>query len=220
MFPLRDQDRTNTTPYVTYLIILINIIVFLYMQSLFKSGLEDFVAQYAVSTQAILKGEKFYTLVTSLFLHGGIGHIFFNMLFLQIFGDNLEEAYGHFKFIIFYLVCGTLASLTHVFVNPSSTLPLIGASGAIAGLMGGYLVLFPRNKIDVLIIFGFFIRILTFPAVSILLFWILFQFIIGLGSLGIPGAGGIAYFAHVGGFVFGVIITLLLSPVLRLNTED
>ena len=215
MIPLRDHEKTKTIPFMTYLILVVNVLVFLFMQGLSRPELELFVANFALLPRALAQGEMFYTLVTSLFLHGGIGHIFSNMLFLHIFGDNLEDAFGHFGFLIFYLICGVLASLSHVFINWGSTVPLLGASGAIAGLMGGYLVLFPRNKIDVLFIFGFIIRIFTIPAVTVLLYWIVFQFLIGLGSLGISGAGGVAYFAHVGGFVSGVVLTLILKPILK-----
>ena len=215
MIPLRDHEKTKTIPFMTYLILVVNVLVFFFMQGLFRPELKLFVANFALLPRALTQGEMFYTLVTSLFLHGGIGHIFSNMLFFYIFGDNLEDAFGHFGFLIFYLVCGVLASLSHVFINWGSTVPLLGASGAIAGLMGGYLVLFPRNKIDVLFIFGFIIRIFTIPAVTVLLYWIVFQFLIGLGSLGISGAGGVAYFAHVGGFVSGVVLTLILKPILK-----
>ncbi len=215
MIPIRDRAETEITPIITYLLIGVNILIFIYMQTLGRNELANFVANYALFGEFILQGEMLHTLFTSTFLHGSLGHLFSNMLFLKVFGDNLEEAFGPIKFILFYLICGLLASLTHIFVSPLTDVPTLGASGAIAGLMGSYLILFPKNKIDTLFIFGFIIRVITIPAFAILLYWIAYQLIIGVGSLGFPGAGGIAYFAHIGGFVAGLILTLISKPFIQ-----
>lgn len=179
-----------------------------------ETALESFVLTYSLIPAEIARGIDLYTLFTSMFLHGGIGHIFSNMIFLHVFGDNLEDRLGHLGYLMFYLVCGLGASLLQIAANPASDVPNLGASGAIAGLLGGYLVLFPRHKIDVLVPLGYILRTVTVPASFMLIYWIAFQFLQGLGSLGI-GGGGIAYFAHIGGFLTGALIVFLLRPFLK-----
>ncbi len=201
MIPIRDHTPSGKFPYVTYGIIGANVAVFAYMLTL-GSGLEAFVAQYAVVSADITRGVNLASLFTSLFLHGGFAHIIGNMLFLNIFGDNLEDRLGHAKYLIFYLAAGIAGSVLQIVMDPSSAIPMLGASGAIAGVMGGYLVLFPHERIDVLWTWGFMLSRETVPARMMLLYWIFFQFISGIGSLGIAG-GGIAFFAHIGGFAFG-----------------
>ena len=174
------------------------------MLSLPVSLLEGFIWGYALVPADITAGINYASLVTSMFLHGSFGHIAGNMLFLYIFGDNLEEAFGHIKFLFFYLFTGLAAAGLQLASDPQSTLPMLGASGAVAGVMGGYLVLFPKHRIDIFI--PPFI-VTTVPAYFMLFYWILFQFFMGLGSMGV-GNGGVAYFAHIGGFIAGVFVTL------------
>jgi membrane associated rhomboid family serine protease len=201
MIPIKDHTPSGKFPYVTYGIIGANVAVFAYMLSL-GSGLEAFVGKYAVTPYDIARGVNVVSLFTSLFLHGGFAHIIGNMLFLNIFGDNLEDRLGHVKYLIFYFAAGVAGSALQIVMGPASTIPMLGASGAIAGVMGGYLVLFPHERIDVLWTWGFMLSRETVPARMMLLYWIFFQFISSIGSLGIAG-GGVAFFAHIGGFAFG-----------------
>lgn len=207
MIPIRDHNPSGRRPFVTFGLIAANVAVFVYMLTLGESGLDTFINQYALVPADIVAGQNLITLLTAMFLHGGIAHILGNMLFLNIFGDNLEDRLGHVRYLGFYLLAGLAGSLLQIVVDPSSTIPNLGASGAIAGVMGGYLVLFPRERIDVLWTFGF-IGTSTVPASAMLLYWILFQFFASLGALGLAG-GGVAYFAHIGGFAFGYIVTRL-----------
>lgn len=151
-------------------------------------------------------------LVTSLFLHGGLLHLAGNMLFLWIFGDNVEDAMGHGPFVAFYLLSGVLANLVHILANPLSTEPTIGASGAIAGVLGAYLVLYPRARVLLLVWLFIFVRFVWVPAVVFLPVWVLMQFVLGLESLALPRMGGVAWWAHVGGFVSGMVLARLFVP--------
>ncbi|MDP3964823.1 MAG: rhomboid family intramembrane serine protease [bacterium] len=209
MIPIRDHERSGKTPVVTYLLLGVNVVVFVYMMTLGHS-LEDFVKQYGLIPALITNGEAWPSFISSIFLHGGFGHLFGNMLFLHVFGDNLEAHLGRLRYLLFYLASGIAASLAHSMFNADSIIPTVGASGAIAGLMGAYLALFPRARIDVLWTFGFYFQKATVPASFMLLYWIVFQVIFGVGSLGIDGAG-VAYFAHIGGFVFGYFLLKFLS---------
>jgi len=207
MIPLRDHNPSGRTPYVTYGLIAVNVAVFAYMLIIGDQA-DAFVGRFAFVPAEIVSGKNLETLVTAMFLHGGFLHIIGNMLFLNIFGDNLEDRFGHLRFLGFYLLAGLAGSALQIAIDPGSTIPNLGASGAIAGVMGGYLVLFPRERIDVLWSFGF-IGVSTVPASAMLVYWILFQFISGFGSLGVEG-GGVAYFAHIGGFLFGLATTKLI----------
>jgi len=213
MIPIRDHNPSGKFPFFTYLLIGINVLVAFYMLGLSPSTLENFIYQYSVVPAEILEGQNMISLFTAMFLHGGLGHLISNMLFLHIFGDNLEDTLGHFKFLIFYLICGFGAAGLQIVISPGSQLPMLGASGAIAGIMGGYLVLFPRREIDVLFIFGLFIRTITLPAYFMLFYWFAYQFFFGLTSLATMSAdmGGVAFFAHVGGFATGWVLIKLLS---------
>ncbi len=225
MIPLRDENPTQTTPIIVYALITINIVVFWHQLTL-GSGLEGFFQLYAVipqqlsnsfegigSTQSV---PEIVTLITSQFLHGGLMHIGFNMLFLWTFGNNIEDDLGHFKFLIFYLTCGVLAGLTHWFFGMQSVIPTVGASGAIAGVMGAYIIKYPRAQILTLLPLGFFITTVKIPAVFFLGFWFLQQAISSIASLGMPeGMAGVAYWAHAGGFVFGAI----LGPMMGLMRD-
>ncbi|MEG3902842.1 rhomboid family intramembrane serine protease [Microcoleus sp. B4-C5] len=221
MVPLHDNNPTRITPYVNYGLIGINIVIFLYEASLSAPQLQSFVQTYAVVpnqlttsfqsgdlTQILLQA---MTLITSQFLHGGFLHLGGNMLFLWVFGNNIEDQLGHIKFLIFYLLCGALAGLAQWFFSMQSTVPALGASGAIAGVLGAYILRFPHAKILTLLPLGFFITTFRIPAIFFLGFWFVQQALYGIASLQIRSnvgmeGGGIAYWAHAGGFVFGVLL--------------
>lgn len=232
--PIGDDNRDRkTTPYVNYLFILLNILVFVFLQGFGRN--DDFTFAYAAVPAEILTGRDYvseskvfqdavtgqivtmpglrpthipvyFTLLTSTFMHGGLAHLAGNMLFLWIFGDNIEDAMGHRNYFFFYLLCGVLAALAHVFTSAYTTqsvyLPSLGASGAISGVMGGYVLLFPRRSVHVWIFF-FIVGVPAFLAVGI---WFVFQLINGAGMLGGEEAGGVAYAAHIGGFVAGLLL--------------
>ncbi|MGK7899570.1 MAG: rhomboid family intramembrane serine protease [Xenococcus sp. (in: cyanobacteria)] len=222
MIPLKDENPVSTTPIIVYLLIGINIAVFFHQLNLGEQ-LSDFFQLYAVIPQeltASLAGNppdqsvpELFTLVSSQFLHGGWIHIGSNMLYLWIFGNNIEDCLGHSKFIIFYLLCGVLAGLTHWFFGMESTVPTLGASGAIAGVMGAYVIRYPKAKILTLIPLGIFITTIRIPAIFFLGFWFLQQAISSYASLNMldNAGGGVAYLAHAGGFVFGVILGPLMG---------
>jgi len=211
--PLKDLNPQRSFPIVNVALILTNIAVFVYQLTLPQHAFQTFVLANATIPErfpAALAGHlplqaAFLPLVTSMFLHGGIAHILGNMLFLWIFGDNVEDFYGHFTYLLFYLVCGIGAGLLHVLFNWNSTLPSLGASGAISGVMGAYLVLYPRARILTLV----FIFLIPIPAVIILVLWFVLQFASGVSSLGMAASGGVAWWAHVGGFLLGMGITNL-----------
>jgi membrane associated rhomboid family serine protease len=218
MFPIRDHNQADITPFVTYALIAVNTLIFLAMVMLSPPQLQEFYQEYALVPAEILRFEELYTLLSSMFLHGSFGHLFGNMLFLNIFGNNLESAYGHFKFFIFYIIAGFGASFLQIITSVNSTIPVLGASGAIAGVMGGYLALFPNHKIEVIYSFGFLGRRQTVPAYFMLFYWFLAQFLYGVGDLAASSGGGVAYLAHVGGFITGFVITRLLEDIL--DTSD
>jgi membrane associated rhomboid family serine protease len=223
MFPLDDDNPTRLTPYVTYGLILVNLGIFVYELTLSDRALSLFFDQWAVvplQLSASWLGQPYAgtagappewgTLISSQFLHGGIMHLAGNMLFLWIFGNNVEDKLGHIRFLLFYLLCGILAGLSQWFFSQTSTVPSLGASGAIAGVMGAYIVRFPRAAVKTLIPLGIFPLITTIPAIYYLGIWFLQQAFYGFATLaptnvGMSG-GGIAYWAHAGGFVFGAIL--------------
>jgi membrane associated rhomboid family serine protease len=219
--PLRDNNPISITPYVTYGLLAANILAFFYQLSLNPQQLEGFFHVAAVVPRELtssLRGiplnqpvPEWLTLFTSQFLHGGLLHLGGNMLFLWIFGNNIEDRLGHIKFLIFYLACGAMAALTQWFFSQNSSIPSLGASGAIAGVMGAYILRFPRAQVLTLIPLGFFITTVQIPAMFFLGFWFFQQALFGIASLNTPTnigmqSGGIAYWAHAGGFVFGVIL--------------
>ncbi len=208
MIPLKDENPTSRFPIITISLIIVNLILFFYEISLGK-GLELFIQSHGVIPVRLMEGNPnaFPTLFTSMFLHGGWLHVLGNMLYLWIFGDNVEDSMGHLRFLIFYLFCGLIATFTHIFVSANSQIPTIGASGAIAGVLGGYLLLFPKARVLTLIPIFFFIRIVRLPAYFLLSFWLILQLFYGFVSL--PGteiSGGVAWFAHIGGFFGGLIL--------------
>ncbi|MCZ4352264.1 rhomboid family intramembrane serine protease [Roseovarius aestuarii] len=210
MLPIRDHNPSGSTPYVTYALIAVNIAVFLSYWPLFENerALFQFYSDWAMTPAKVLQYGRWDTLVTSMFLHGGWLHLAGNMLFLWIFGDNMEDEMGHSGFLVFYLLAGVGAGLAQLVSEPYSNVPTVGASGAIAGVMGGYLLLFPKARVDILIIIVFIFRILPIPAWLMLGIWFAFQLFNGLF---LPtGGGGVAYWAHAGGFVIGVGLTVPL----------
>lgn len=211
--PLKDLNPRRAYPVVNTTLILANIIVFIYEYTLPPQAFKTFMtvnATIPARFPAWLSGHApfdaaFLPLLTSMFLHSGFAHIVGNMLFLWIFGDNVEDFFGHATYLLFYLVCGVGSGLLHIFFNLHSALPAVGASGAISGVMGAYLILFPRSQILTLV----FIFLIPIPAVIILGGWFVMQFLSAVGTLGATTSGGVAWWAHVGGFLLGMLITTL-----------
>ena len=210
MFPIRDHNPSQRTPYITLVLIGLNVAIFLAGFALIQTDrqLAHFYYDYALLPVRLTNGENPIALITSIFLHGGWMHLAGNMLFLWIFGDNLEDEMGHLPFLIFYLACGIGASLAQVVVDPISQIPTVGASGAIAGVMGGYLLLYPKARVDIFFFFIVFFRIFPIPAWIMLGLWFAIQLFSGINID--TTMGGVAYWAHAGGFVIGFILTLPL----------
>ncbi len=219
MIPLRDANPTRGTPFVTIALIVSSFVAFGWELGLLASGgspaLEAFVTSWAIVPADLVAAwssgtdtaRESLTLVTSQFLHGSWVHILSNLLYLWIFGNNIEDRLGRLAFLGFYLLGGIAAGLTQVAIDPTSDVPMIGASGAIAATLGAYLVLYPRARITSLVFLGFFYQLIDVPAIIVLAFWIVLQLIDGVASLGVGGAGGgVAFFAHIGGFAFGLVV--------------
>ena len=218
MFPIGD-DRVSGGPpaIVTLGLVVLNVLVFLFEASQPPGALQSFIQAWGVVPREYALGHDiapliplpfWSTLITSMFLHGGWMHLGGNMLYLWIFGDNLEKTMGQARFLVFYLACGIAAGLAHILFSGGSSVPTVGASGAISGVLGGYLVLFPRNRVRVLTRGG----IVSLPAIAVLGFWIVIQLINGLGSLAVrTETGGVAYMAHVGGFIAGIVLVKLMT---------
>ncbi len=227
--PLKDRNPTLHFPYVTIALIVANVAVFLY-ELMLGPHINAFVAAYGATPYEIThntdligqymgvpiahsKGPPIIslTLLTSMFLHGGFLHIFGNMLYLWIFGNNIEDILGSARFLLFYLICGLVAAVAHILSQPNSPVPVVGASGAVAGILGAYFLTFPRARVLTLVFFGFFIRLVELPAAFLLVFWFILQAFSGFASLatGLPH-GGVAWFAHIGGFVAGFLLIKLL----------
>lgn len=208
MFPIRDHNPSGRTPFVTYALILANVGIFLSYSPLMQNDQQimRFYFDYALIPARVSEGQGLAGFVTSMFLHGGWMHLIGNMLFLFIFGDNMEDEMGHTRFTLFYLAAGLGAGFIHYLSMPGSPVPTVGASGAIAGVMGGYLLLFPRAKVDILIIIVIFFRIIPIPAWIMLGLWFAMQIFGGFGTA--ADEGGVAYWAHVGGFVIGLVLTI------------
>ena len=208
MFPIRDHNPSGRTPYVVYALIAINVLVFLGYVGILgdQRALSRFFFDWALIPARVEAGSGYYTYITSMFLHGSFMHIAGNMLFLWIFGDNLEDEMGHGGFLLFYLAAGIGAGLIHVATSQGSVVPTVGASGAIAGVMGGYLLLFPKARVDILLILIIIFRIIPVPAWIVLAVWFGLQFVGSVGSD--PNTGGVAYWAHTGGFLAGFLLTI------------
>ena len=222
MIPLKDDIPARRQPIVTIALILINCLVYLYLLSLgdayglalLKWGTIPYEVTHMREITPELSSPIILTLFTAMFLHGGLLHLGGNMLYLWIFGDNVEDQLGHVKFLVFYILCGLGASLLYVLTTPDSQVPMIGASGAIAGVLGAYVIRFPRARILTLIFFGFFIRIVAIPAFFVLGFWFVLQLLFALPSIG-STSGGVAFFAHVGGFLAGIVLFKLFTVFSR-----
>ncbi len=212
MIPLRSSERHYTPSTVTLLLIVANVLVFLYELSLGLNSrqMNHFIAAYGIVPDEL----RPVTILTSMFIHGGFLHILGNMWFLWIFGRGIEDILGHAKYLIFYFACGIAAGVVHIIVNANSPIPTVGASGAIAGVMGAYLIKFPRARVVTLVFIFFFITTLDIPAAFLLLYWFAIQFFSGVGSVGYSQAssGDVAWFAHIGGFLAGMGLVLLMAP--------
>lgn len=214
MIPISDDNRgRRTTPYVSYTLIVINILVFLYQFVLSDRANLDFIYRWGAIPADVSDGHRVFTLVTCAFLHGSWLHLGGNMLFLWVFGDNVEDVMGHVGYLTFYLATGIAASASQVWLDTGSLVPLVGASGAISGVLAAYIVLFPRGRIISLIFLGVFVTTVFLPAWVMIGYWIALQFLQGFLSLGVRTAqtGGVAYFAHIGGFVAGLILVWIFA---------
>lgn len=211
MFPIDDTDVRGAGPgIVTIGLIIVNVVVFLFEISI-GAGLRGFIQQYGATPVQILQGNQLHTLLTSIFIHAGWMHLISNMVFLWIFGDNVEAALGRIGYLVFYIGGGLAASATHILTNPAATLPSVGASGAIGAVLGAYIVMFPRSRVKVLLMWGFAILIRRVTAFIFLGIWFIMQLFSGVAALGAQTAqsGGVAFWAHIGGFVFGLLIGFL-----------
>ena len=205
IFPYKDDNPKVLVPYITYGIITLNILIFFFQ---FNTKIADPEAEaILIYTFGLIPAQfSILTLFTSMFMHGGITHILGNMWFLWIFGDNVESTLGHARYILFYILCGLFAALCQVLIYPSSEIPMIGASGAIAGVLGLYMIRFPTARVHVFIFIIIFFTTFRVPAIIVLGFWFFNQLTSGLGSLGLDTTGGIAWFAHIGGFIAGIML--------------
>lgn len=206
MIPLRDDNPRVMVPVVNYMLIALNVLVYLLQFRLSAVDLEAFIYAFGAVPQKITSGETLlYPLLTSMFLHGGFLHLVSNMLYLFIFGDNVEGLMGHARYLVFYLLSGLGAAALHIFIQPHSAMPMIGASGAISGVLGAYLLKFPRARVLVLAWVFFYVTTFRVPALIALGLWFLMQLSSGLSTLGMDVGGGVAWFAHIGGFVVGLL---------------
>jgi len=225
MIPLRDNIPSRTVPFVNYLLIALNTLVFLFELKIASipiggghSALDGFIYNFGIVPERLFGAffSQAHTIFTSMFIHGGWMHFLGNMLYLYIFGDNVEDNFGHVKYFFVYILCGVAAAGLQSFISPASQLPTVGASGAIAGVLGAYVILYPRARIQTLIFFIFIIRIIEIPALFYLGFWFVIQAMSGTMTLASSAAaggqeiGGVAFWAHVGGFIAGIIFVQLL----------
>lgn len=216
MIPLKDSNPTERFPIITVVFIALNILVFLYQASLGDDAVASFIGAFSLVPARLLHAGTALpgpvpvgiTIFTSQFLHGGLLHLTGNMLYLWIFGNNVEDAMGRSRFIVFYLLCGAMASMAHALMNAQSNIPMIGASGAISGILGAYVLLHPRARVLTLFTLGFFIRMIEVPAMMVLGFWFVFQF---LNAVVAKGAAGVAWYAHIGGFLAGLALIVLFK---------
>ena len=219
MIPLRDENPSTTVPVVTRILIAINVAAFIY-EVVLGPSLKPFLMEWGLVPERLTLALRYreepwlvagLTLVSSMFLHGGWMHLIGNMWYLWVFGDNVEDRFGHAGYLLFYLAAGVIAGLTQVAINPLSSLPTVGASGAIAGVLGAYAVAFPRARVITLVPLFIFIQIIPLPALVVLGLWFVIQFFSGWLTLGSAMSGGIAFWAHIGGFAFGALAMLLLA---------
>ncbi len=218
MLPIRDLNPTRRFPILTYGLIALNVVVFIWEMSLSQAQLERAFLNLSVVPANIAQSpwsmESLLDIVRSMFFHGGYEHILGNMLYLWLFGDNIEDRLGKLLFLVLYFVSGFAAAFTQVAIDPNSTIPLVGASGAIAGVLGSYLVMFPRVRVRGVILLGRVSQLAEWPAYLVLGLWFLLQLVNGIASLGVETAsGGVAVFAHIGGFLVGLILTLVFMQI-------
>lgn len=218
MIPIRDSQPSRTRPVIVPIIIAANVAVFFYELSLGAEGLGSFISEFGLVGATYFQGgqalpARITPVLTSMFLHAGWLHIIFNMLFLWIFGDNVEDRLGRVRFVLFYFACGIGGAYAQLYLNPESTVPMVGASGAIAGVMGGYLLLFPRARVLAVVPVFYFIHVVELPAFLFLGFWFLLQFVTGTVTAlsGTEKAGGTAWWAHIGGFAVGLVLVKVLE---------
>jgi len=200
MIPLGDENPTRIMPIVTWALVVANIAIFLWEILLNPGVLERMILVYGFVPDVVLRQRAYHMFLTSMFLHGGVLHLAGNMLYLYIFGDNVEDLCGHVPYIVFYLICGFAGSFLHLLSDWGSTVPSIGASGAISGLLGAYIYLFPNVRIRTAVTFGIFVRLIRLPAYLLIGFWFLYQVVLGL----LAAETSVAYWAHIGGFVAGL----------------
>jgi len=218
VIPLRDNVRSNRFPLVTVALIAANLAVFFFELSLDQSSLFLFFMRYGVvparltHSPLLSQGDAALTLVTATFIHGGWAHIIGNMLYLWVFGDNVEDVMGRFGFVLFYLGAGVAGNAAHVLANAQSTIPTVGASGAVAGVLGAYFLLYPRARVLTLIPIGIFLHLAEVPASVLLMLWFVIQLAFGLLDLGVQVSQGVAWWAHIGGFASGMVVAGLLRP--------
>jgi membrane associated rhomboid family serine protease len=213
MLPIQDEIRAHRFPFVNYSLIALNFIVFI-LELMAGPNLETALYEIALIPANVTAGFDLGDLTaifTSMFLHAGLSHLLGNMIYLWIFGDNVEDRIGHFWYLVFYLAGGIVAAFAHVALNPNSVIPTVGASGAIAAVLGAYLILFPQVKVLTFVPIGFFLRLTLLPASLLLGFWFVLQLFNGLLTLGLADMGGTAFWAHIGGFVFGVLVAWLIN---------
>lgn len=220
MFPLRDSHKTYKFPLITLGLIAVNIFVF--FLEITAVNPDAFISQYALIPTRIDWSDIYslFPFVTSQFLHAGFIHVISNLWFLRIFGDNVEERFGHFFFLLIYLISGIVGGLSQYFFAPGSEIPMLGASGAVAGVLGAYLVFFPRHRVETLVPIGIFMRVVKFPASFVLAYWFLIQLFSGVGSVAYTQVGGVAWWAHVGGFATGWISARLTRTLFQFKQKE
>lgn len=221
MIPIRDTQRARRRPFVNWTLIILNLLVFAYELSLTDAGLNAFVMRWGVIPRALTDPGSLppvyrayaggpLSLVTSMFVHIGWVHVLGNMLYLFIFGDNVEDLLGHGRYLLFYLSAGVAAGVVHILSAPLSRTPTVGASGAVAGVLGAYFLNFPRSRVLAAIPLGAFFPVVEVPAIIFLFLWFVTNLLSGVASLGVPAQGGVAWWAHIGGFVAGIVLSVLL----------
>jgi len=217
LIPYKDNNPTHIRPYVTIGIISANILIFIW-QVFSEGGLKESIFAYGAVPHNILTFKTqqtvnpFLTVFSSMFMHAGLLHLGFNMLYLWIFGNNIEDKLGHVRFSFFYIFCGIISAYAYAITEPNSYIPMVGASGAVSGILGAYILLFPRAMVHTVLILGFFITIVKIPALIVIGFWAIIQIVSGLMSTGIEDKGGVAWFAHIGGFLIGLLTIKLWLP--------
>ncbi len=225
MLPLRDLNPTRRLPVLTYGLIAVNVLVFIWEMSLSPEQLQQAFMTLSVVPANVSADpfslETLLDLLRSMFFHGGYEHIIGNMLYLWLFGDNVEDRFGGLLYLVLYFVTGFVAAIAQVVIDPTSTIPLVGARGAIAGVLGGYLILYPGVRVQGIIMLGRFSQLSDWPAWAVLGLWFVLQLFNGIASLGVETAsGGVAFFAHIGGFVAGVVLTYLFMAIIPQPPAD